>query len=140
LPAGARAGRRDTLSLGWQDRLKARGRWRSDGGFEFGTALPRGAVLRHGECLVFAEQEIVVQVVALAEPVFVVTPASPAEWGLFAYHIGNSHQPLMLTDEAILCPDVPGMAQVLAYHRIPYAPESRVFTPVGQVPGHQHQP
>jgi hypothetical protein len=26
--------------------------------------------------------------------------AAPSEWALFAYHIGNCHQPLMVTDEA----------------------------------------
>ena len=39
--AARRAGgyRRDTITLGWEERLKARGRRRADGGFEFGTTL-----------------------------------------------------------------------------------------------------
>ena len=70
---------------------------------------------------------------------FVIRPATPAEWGRVAYHIGNSHQPLMLAADAIVCADVPGMLQVLDHHGIPYERASRPFTPVGQIPAHQHQ-
>ncbi len=88
---------------------------------------------------------IVVTVVERLEPVFVVEPPTAAEWGLFAYCIGNSHQPLMLTTTAIVCPDVPGMEHVLAYHGIPFSRSTRAFTPVSLggelfVAGHQHNP
>jgi urease accessory protein len=106
---------------------------------EFGTTLPRGTVLRGGDCLVVDQDRLIVTVVTLDEPVFVITPVSAAEWGLFGYHIGNSHQPLMFTDREIVCPDVPGMEQVLGYHRIPYTREMRAFAPVTQAPTHQHQ-
>lgn len=139
LPDAAREYGRDTITLGWEDRMKARGRRRTDGGVEFGTTLPRGTVLRDGDCLVVDQDRLIVTVITLDEPVFVITPASPAEWGRFAYHIGNSHQPLMITDREIVCPEVPGMEQVLGYHRIPYIRGMRAFTPLTQVPAHQHQ-
>ena len=44
LPREARGYARDTITLGWEDRLKTRGRRRSDGGVEFGTV----AAARHG--------------------------------------------------------------------------------------------
>jgi urease accessory protein UreE len=138
LPADVREFARDTVTLGWEDRLKARGRRRTDGGVEFGTALPRGTVLRDADCFVLEQDRLLVTVVALEEPVFVIAPASPAEWGLFAYQIGNSHQPLMLTSREIVCPDLPGMEQVLTYHGIPYVRDLRAFTPVSHVPGHGH--
>ena len=53
------------------------------------------------------------------EPVFVIEPRSRAEWGLFAYHIGNRHQPVMITERAIVCPDVPGVEQLLTQHAHP---------------------
>jgi urease accessory protein len=139
LPDASRGYARDTIGLGWEARMKARGRRRSDGGVEFGTALPRGTVLRDGDLLVVEEDRLIVMVIALDEPVFVIEPVSPADWGLFAYQIGNSHQPLMLTDREIVCPDVPGMEQVLGYHRIPFTRATRRFTPVTQVATHQHQ-
>jgi urease accessory protein UreE len=129
----------DTVTLGWEERLRARARRRTDGGFEFATTLPRGTVLCEEDCFVFEAQQIVIRVVELEEPMLVVRPLSHREWGLFAYHIGNSHQPMMITDEAIVCPDALGMDQILKYHAIPFVRERRPFTPVGQMSDHQHQ-
>jgi urease accessory protein len=145
LPESARAYARETITLGWEDRLKARGRRKSDGGVEFGVALRRGTVLLEGDCLVIDEAMAVVSVIERREAVFVIEPATGADWGRFAYYIGNSHQPIMITAEAIICPDVPGVEQVLTYHRIPFSRSVRAFTPIGQagelyVAGHQHRP
>jgi len=145
LPARARSYTRDTITLGWEDRLKARARRTSDGGVEFGTALQRGAVLREGDCFVLAEPLLVVTVLERLEAVFVIEPVTAADWGQFAYYIGNSHQPVMIADGSMICPDVPGMEQVLTYHRIPFSRSVRAFTPIGHAgapyaAGHQHRP
>jgi urease accessory protein len=129
LPDRARAFTGDTIALGWEDRMKTRGRRRSDGGTEFGTALPRGTVLRAGDRLVVESAQVVVAVVERPEPVFVVEPRTPPEWGLFAYHIGNGHQPLMVTDRGLVCPDLPGVEMLLKYHGIPYVRDAIAFTP-----------
>ena len=136
LPSSAREYARDTITLGWEDRLKARGRRRSDGGVEFGTSLPRGDVLRGGDCFVLDPPRVVVHVVERLEPAFVIEPRTAAEWGLFAYHIGNGHQPLMITERALVCPDVPGVEMLLQYHRIPYVRAEFAFTPVTAAFGH----
>jgi len=138
LPIHARDYTRDTVMLGWDDRLRARGRRTSDGGIEFGTALPRGTILRAGDCLVLDGPRSVVVVVERNEAVFVIAPRTPEQWGLFAYHIGNNHQPMMIAADGIVCPDVPGMEELLAQHAIPFARASRPFTPVGHVPDHAH--
>lgn len=129
---------RDTLTLGWEERLKARGRRRSDGGTEFGTALPRGTVLTAGDCLICEPLERVFIVIERAEPVLIIEPRTQVEWGLFAYHIGNSHQPVMLTDREIVCADLPGMDQVLEQHAIVFSRGSRPFTPIGLLADHRH--
>jgi urease accessory protein UreE len=130
---------RDSVTLGWEERLRTRARRRSDGGFEFATALPRGTILHQDDCFVFDAERVIVRVVELEEPMLVVRPANHREWGLFAYHIGNSHQPMMITDDAMVCPDALGMDQILTYHAIPFLREQRRFTPIGQVADHQHQ-
>lgn len=78
------------------------------------------------------------RVVEAVEPMLVVRPHTAQEWGVFAYHIGNSHQPVMFVDDAIVCPDALGMNEILTYHAIPFVRERRRFTPLGQLPDHQH--
>jgi len=138
LPAGSGVYARDTLTLGWEDRTHVHGRRRTDGGVEFGTSLPRGTVLRAGDLVVLDAERLVVSIVERPEPVFIVEPRTPSEWGLFAYHIGNRHQPLMITDRALVCPEVPGVEQLLQQHRMPYARAMMPFTPAATVAGHQH--
>jgi urease accessory protein len=141
LPEAAASYARDTMTMGWEERIRGRGRRRSDRGLEFGTALERGTVLRAGDWLVIEAAATAVAVRERPEPVLVVTPRTSFESALFGYHIGNSHQPVMVTDTAIVCPDLPGVAEVLAYHRIPFARAVRPFTPVGlDGPAHRHQP
>jgi urease accessory protein UreE len=140
LKTGSLSGfRHDTVTLGWEERLRARARRTSDGGFEFATTLPRGTVLRRDDCFVFDAQHLIVRVIERDEPMLVVRPRSAQEWGIFAYHIGNSHQPMMIADDAIVCPDALGMNEILQYHAIPFTREQRPFTPLGQVSDHRHQ-
>lgn len=141
LPAAAHRYAHDTITLGWEDRLRARGRRCSDGGVEFGTALSRGTVLHGGDWFVLDPIAAAIVVIERAEPVLVVEPRTGSEWGLFGYHIGNSHQPVMITDRAFVCPDGPGMAEVLEHHGIPFTRAVQPFTPVGLAesdPSHRH--
>jgi urease accessory protein len=138
LPAAASGYARDTITLGWEERLKARGRRRSDGGTEFGTALPRGTVLSAGDCLICDPLAQLFVVIERDEPVLIVEPCTAVEWGLFAYYIGNSHQPVMLTEREIVCADLPGMDQVLEQHAIAFTRATRPFTPVGLLADHRH--
>jgi urease accessory protein len=138
LPVTAGAYARDTVTLGWEERTHGHGRRRTDGGVEFGTALPRGTVLRAGDCLALDGERLLVSVVERAEPVFVIEPRSAPESALFAYHIGNRHQPLMITAAALVCPDVPGVEALLQQHQMPYARALRPFTPAATVAGHSH--
>ena len=138
LPGATRLYGCDTITLGWEDRLHVHGRRRSDGGVEFGTSLPRGTILRGGDCLVVDEARTVVTVVERPEPVFVIVPHTPQEWGLFAYHIGNRHQPLMITERELVCPDVAGVEQLLVQQHIPYVRATLPFTPATAATPHQH--
>jgi urease accessory protein len=138
LPAWCADYARDTITLGWEERLKARGRRLSAGGIEFGTSLPRGTILREGDRFILEGPRVVVSVVERREAVFVIEPRSSSEWGLYAYQIGNGHQPLMITERALVCPDVPGVESLLQYHRIPYERGRIAFTPLSGVGDHQH--
>ncbi len=137
LPPMARGYARDTITLRWDDRLRVRGRRRSDGGIAFGLSLPRGTILRGGDCLVLEEVKIVVVVIERPEPVFLIEPRAPQEWALYAYHLGNRHQPLMITERGIVCPDVAGVEQLLEQQRIPFTSTTLSFTPATSVANHQ---
>jgi len=43
----------------------------------------------------------------------------------------------MVTDRALVCPDVPGVEALLQYHRIPYVRADVAFTPT-TAGGHVH--
>jgi urease accessory protein len=139
LPEGARLYRRDTLTLGWEDRVRGHGKRQSDGGTEFGTSLPRGTILRGGDCLVIEDARLIVSVVERPEPVVVIEPNTPQEWGTYAYQIGNRHQPVMITPSHLICPDTPGIEQLLTQQRIPFTRAQLPFTPLGTPSGHHHE-
>jgi urease accessory protein UreE len=138
VPERARTYTRDTITLGWEDRTHVHGRRRSDGGVDFGTSLPRGSVLHAGDCFVLEPERLVISVIERPEPVFVIEPGRPTEWALFAYHIGNRHQPVMITERSLVCPAVAGVEQLLQQHHMPYVRATLPFTPATTVAGHQH--
>jgi len=138
LPEPARAYARDTITLGWEARLQGHGRRRTDGGIDFGLSLPRGSILRAGDHLVLDAESAIVAVVERPEAVFVIEPRSASEWALWAYQIGNRNQPVMITDHALLCPELPGVEQLLDQQHIPHTRAIRPFTPATAVAGHQH--
>lgn len=85
-----------TLTLAYELRQKARFKTRSDSGEEVGVMLPRGRVLRGGDCLQSDDGEVIVKVLAAPEEVSV---ASSDDWLLLArasYHLGNRHMPLQI--------------------------------------------
>jgi urease accessory protein len=140
LPASAAGYANDEIVLDWEQRMKARARRVTAGGVQFATALPRGTVLRQGDCLVVDAATLVVHVVECDEQVLVIRPADAMQAAEFAYHIGNSHSPVMLTGGLIICPELPGMTRLLEYHGIPFERAERPFTPLGPAAGHQHTP
>ncbi|HVB38181.1 MAG TPA: urease accessory protein UreE [Vicinamibacterales bacterium] len=138
LPAAAAEFAEDTITLGWEDRQKGHARRRTDQGVEFGLSLPPGVTLQEGDRLVLEPPQRVVRVREAEEEVFVIRPATPQAWAWNAYHIGNRHQPLMISDEELICPRVPGVEQLLDQLRIPYAAARRRFTPAIARVGHDH--
>ena len=63
LPASSTAYQRHTITLGWEDRLRVRARRTSDQGFEFATTLVRGSTLAAGDCFVFDDRRLIIEVV-----------------------------------------------------------------------------
>jgi len=84
-----------SLTLPFDQRQKSRQRVHFDDGREAALSLPRGTVLRHGDCL-RTEEGVWVRVIAAAEAVSTVFSDEASVLARAAYHLGNRHVPLQI--------------------------------------------
>jgi len=83
------------LILPFELRCKSRLRTTLDDGSEVGIFLPRGTVLRHGDCLLASDGRIV-QVEAATEAVSTAFTDDQLLLTRAAYHLGNRHVALQI--------------------------------------------
>jgi urease accessory protein len=94
-----------TLSLTADERMRSHHYFESDQGQPLYLRLPRGTVLRQGDWLQ-SETGEVLQVIAKPEQVLTVTAAKPLQLLRAAYHLGNRHVALEVTETYLrLAPD-----------------------------------
>ncbi len=84
-----------SLTLPFELRQKSRLRTRLDNGEEAALLLPRGMVLRHGDCL-RADNGLIVLVQSAPEAVSTAYASEPELLVRAAYHLGNRHVALQL--------------------------------------------
>jgi urease accessory protein len=130
--------RRDTITLGWEERRQGHGRRRSDNGIEFAISLQGGVVLRNGHCFVLEPEKAVVTVREALEPVYVVRPKTPRDWAHYAYHVGNRHQAVMIAETELVFPQTPAVRSLLDQLRVDYVAEMRPFTATSTAASHSH--
>ena len=119
---------RDTITLTWEDRRRGHGRRRSDGGIAFAISLPAGTVLKSDDCFVLPAEKTIVVVHEAKEPVYVMRPKTPQDWALFAYHVGNRHQPVMIGENELIFLESPAVRSLLDQLRAEYTVDTRPFT------------
>lgn len=122
-----------TIELPYDLRKKSRLRTETRCGQEVGIQLPRGSELLDGQCLV-ADDGTVVEVVASAETVSTATADDPLLLLRAAYHLGNRHMPLQITDQwlryqhdHVLDEMVLGLGLKVAVEAAPFQPESGAY-------------
>jgi urease accessory protein len=126
-----------TLALTAEDRVRSRHHFESDGR-SFSLQLPRGTVLYHHD-LLKAESGEVVQIVAKPEPVLTVTAKTPLDLLRAAYHLGNRHVALEVTETFLrLLPD-PVLKSMLEQLGVQVTEEVLPFQPEMGAYGHSHQ-
>jgi urease accessory protein len=130
--------RSDTLTLGWDDRRQGHGKRRSDQGVEFAISLPPGTVLMEGDRLLLEPEQTIVTVREAPEPVYVVRPATPQAWAYYAYHVGNRHQQLMITETDLVFLQNPAVRSLLEQLRVEFDVDRRRFTAALAGVGHSH--
>ena len=95
--ADARSDQALGLTLAYEDRRRSRLRTRLDDGTEVALLVPRGTVLRDGDCLAGDDDPTLVRVRAAAETLSVARTSDAHLLSRAAYHLGNRHVPLQLT-------------------------------------------
>jgi urease accessory protein len=88
------AGAVGRLSLAFESRQRSRQRAKLDSGEEIGMVMPRGEILRGGDC-VLASDGRVFEVVSAPERLLHIEAASLAR---IAWHLGNRHVPVQVGD------------------------------------------
>ncbi len=125
------------LSLTAEERLRSRHAYQTDEGQSVYLNLPRGTALKDGDWLQ-SDAGDVAQVLAKPEPVLTVTATTSLALLQAAYHLGNRHVPLEITNSFLrLSPD--SVLQKLLLHRglhvlqeiAPFQPETGAYE-------HQH--
>lgn len=141
------------VELPYDLRKKSRLRAVSRCGRDVGFQLPRGTELLDSQCFV-ADSGEVVQIVASPESVSTVTGDTPLKLLKAAYHLGNRHVPLQVTEswlryqhDHVLDDMVRGLGLDVAVDNAPFQPESGAYARNGgghhshshdQAGGHHH--
>jgi urease accessory protein len=136
LPANTTEKVTATLALTAEDRVRSRHHFECEGR-SFLLQLPRGTVL-HDHDLLKAESGEVVQVIAKPEPVLTVTAKTPIDLLRAAYHLGNRHVALEVTETFLrLLPD-PVLKSMLEQLGVQVTEEVLPFQPEIGAYGHSH--
>jgi urease accessory protein len=134
----------DQLVLRFDQRQKARQRVRLLSGREVGIQLPRGTVLRGGDCLQGESGEIV-RIVAAPEPVSIATSNDPLLLAKAAYHLGNRHVQLEVQRgllrylrDHVLDHMIESLGLRVTYAQEPFEPEGGAYAGHSHPHGHAH--
>lgn len=132
-----------TLTLPIDIRVKSRAKVQLNDGREAGLMLPRGLLLRGGDCLSTEDGAEVVEIIAASEAVSVVRCADPFRLAKACYHLGNRHVPLqILPDELryhhdhVLDTMLRQFSLQVTFAHLPFEPEAGAYA--SESHGHHH--
>lgn len=121
------------LVLPYLLRQKSRLRAALSSGEEVALILPRGTVLRDGDCLT-SEEGRVVQIVAATEALYRVECGDRRVMARCAYHLGNRHVPMQIGDgwlrierDAVLKEMVERLGAQVREENAPFEPEGGAY-------------
>ena len=127
-----------TLPMTAAHRTRSRQRFETDAGEMLNLHLPRGTVLRDRDLLQSEDGSCLVLVTAKPEPVLTVRASTPLLLLRAAYHLGNRHVSLEVTDNYLrFSPDsvLQGMLEKMGLEVteeiVPFQPETGAY-------GHSH--
>lgn len=134
-----------TLSLSAEERTRSRYYFQTQEGEGVYLRLTRGTMLQGGDLLQSEDGETIVQVIAKPEPVITVRAQTPLELLRAAYHLGNRHIALEVTETFLrLAPDpvLKDLIQQMGLHLteevVPFQPEAGAYALEGHSAAHSH--
>lgn len=124
-------------------RIKSRCQVKLDTGEDVGFVLPRGLLLRGGDCLSDSEQKYIIKIVAKKETVSTAYCDDPLRLARICYHLGNRHVPLEITQsyarfqhDHVLDEMLEQMGVKVTVEQAPFEPEAGAYS--NQHGGHSH--
>ncbi|MBJ3813855.1 urease accessory protein UreE [Shimwellia pseudoproteus] len=124
-------------------RVKSRVKVTLDDGRAAGLILPRGLLLRGGDVLTDADNQLFVAVVAAPEALSVVHCADPFVLAKACYHLGNRHVPLEIIPgelryhhDHVLDDMLRQMGLTVGYAQLPFEPEAGAYSAESREHGH----
>ena len=133
------------LELPFELRQKSRIRAQLKDGREVGLMLPRGGLLRGGDCLC-AEDGSIIRIIAAAEEVSTAYHDDPFMIARACYHLGNRHVPLQIASgwvryqhDHVLDEMVEGLGLKVRFERAAFEPEAGAYGGHGHSHGHHHE-
>ena len=109
----------DKLSLTSEERLNPHMVGHTEGGRTVRLSLPRGTELNDEDVLAL-DGDVAIVVASTPEDLLVLTPRDALEWGVAGYQLGNLHKPVRFTNDMMLTPADPMVADLLNRLKIPY--------------------
>ncbi|MDH5425232.1 MAG: urease accessory protein UreE [Gammaproteobacteria bacterium] len=132
-----------TVTLPFELRQKSRLKVVLDDKREAAVILPRGGLLRGGDCLK-SQDGIIVEVIAAKESVSTVYSDSALDLARACYHLGNRHVHLQITEkwirylhDHVLDEMVEGLGLTVTTEKAPFEPEAGAYSGGGHS-HHQH--
>ena len=135
-----------TIELGFDDRQKSRHKGVTQCGKEIGWFIERGHVLKEGDFLKCTSGELI-RIVSAQESVSTVYAKSALDLTRAAYHLGNRHVPLQITEtflryqhDHVLDEMVKGLGLQVEVENAPFQPEAGAYAAghSGHSHGHSH--
>lgn len=133
-----------TLTMPFELRQKSRLRTKLDNGEEVALVLPRGKVLRHGDCLK-TDTGQVVEINAAEESVSTAYTDDHCQLAKACYHLGNRHVPLQVGNnwlryqhDHVLDEMIIDLGLNVVSEQAPFEPESGAYSKGKGHHGHHH--
>lgn len=132
------------LKLPFELRQKSRLKAELNNGVEIGFMLPRGHLLRGGDCLK-AEDGSIIRIEAADEEVSTVHHENPVMLTRVSYHLGNRHVSLQIGEgwvryqhDHVLDDMVKGLGLDVVCEAAPFEPEGGAYGGHSHAHGHSH--